>query len=137
MVLVSYKPHSIHRTLKTNRTSFWACSRHTSLPWVLYLQLAANSHRLKTGYNTLISPPLRGGFAMVSHLFFYQLVLVALVWLCLMLHWVWPSDPSLASPTILPPPPPRRKRRHEAQPFAGLTRKPPCDACEHSPAPRP
>jgi IS1 family transposase len=74
---------------------------------------------------------------MVSHLFFYQLVLVALVWLCLMLHWVWPSDPSLASPLILPPPPPRRKRRHEAQPFAGLTRKPHCDACEHGSAPCP
>ena len=26
-------------------------------------------------------------------LFFYQLVLVALVWLCVMLHWAWPSDP--------------------------------------------
>ena len=31
---------------------------------------------------------------MVSHLFFYQLVLVALVWLCLMLQWAWPSDPA-------------------------------------------
>jgi len=30
---------------------------------------------------------------MVSHLFFSQLVLVALVWLCVMLHWAWPSDP--------------------------------------------
>src|SRR5882672_8558472 len=30
---------------------------------------------------------------MVSHLFFYQLGLVALVWLCVMLHWVWPSAP--------------------------------------------
>ena len=30
---------------------------------------------------------------MVSDLFFYQLVLVALVWLCLMLQWAWPSDP--------------------------------------------
>ncbi len=31
---------------------------------------------------------------MVSPLFFYQLVLVALVWLCVMLHWVWPSGRS-------------------------------------------
>ena len=74
---------------------------------------------------------------MISHLFFYQLVLVALVWLCLMLHWMWPSDPTLASPTILPPPPPRRKRRREPQPFAGLTRKPPCDACAHASGLRP
>ena len=29
---------------------------------------------------------------MVSHLFFYQLTLIALVWLCVLLHWVWPSD---------------------------------------------
>ena len=28
---------------------------------------------------------------MVSHLFFYQLTLIALVWLCLMLQWMWPS----------------------------------------------
>jgi hypothetical protein len=35
---------------------------------------------------------------MVSHLFFYQLMLIALVWLCLMLHWAWPSDPA-ACPT--------------------------------------
>ena len=31
---------------------------------------------------------------MVSDLFFSQLVLIALVWLCLMLYWVWPSDPA-------------------------------------------
>ena len=29
---------------------------------------------------------------MVFHLFFYQLVLVGLVWLCVMLQWAWPSD---------------------------------------------
>jgi hypothetical protein len=33
---------------------------------------------------------------MVSDCFFYQLVLVALVWLCLMLQWVWPSDRATA-----------------------------------------
>ena len=33
---------------------------------------------------------------MVPDLFFYQLLLIALVWLCLMLHWVWPSDPACA-----------------------------------------
>ena len=47
---------------------------------------------------------------MVSHLFFYQLVLVALVWLCLMLQWVWPSDSGAACLTTLEPPLPRRKR---------------------------
>src|SRR5215471_15556157 len=74
---------------------------------------------------------------MVSHLFFYQLVLVALVWLCVMLHWAWPSDPAPVGPTTPEPPGPRPKRKHEPTPFAGLTTKPPCDACAHSDAPRP
>src|SRR6266567_2797394 len=74
---------------------------------------------------------------MVSHLFFYQLVLVALVWLCLMLQWAWPSDPAAVCPTTPEPPGPRPKRHREPTPFAGLTHKPPCDACEHSGAPHP
>lgn len=69
---------------------------------------------------------------MVSHLFFYQLVLVALVWLCLMLQWAWPSDPVAVCPTTPEPLPPRPKRRRKPQPFTGLTTKPPCDACEHA-----
>src|SRR2546425_4392355 len=74
---------------------------------------------------------------MVSHLFFYQLVLVALVWLCIILHWVWPSDSVAACLTTLEPPPPRRKRSREPKPFVGLTTKPHCDACAHANAPRP
>ncbi len=74
---------------------------------------------------------------MVSHLFFYQLVLVALVWLCLMLQWAWPSAPAVVGPTTPEPPGPRPKRHREPTPFAGLTHKPPCDACEHSGAPHP
>jgi hypothetical protein len=73
---------------------------------------------------------------MVSHLFFYQLVLVALVWLCVMLQWAWPSDPAACPPTPEPPPP-LPKCTREPQPFAGLTHKPHCDACEHATAPRP
>src|SRR5215468_1538054 len=74
---------------------------------------------------------------MVSHLLFYQLVLVALVWLCLMLQWAWPSDPATACPTTQEPPPPRPKRQREPQPFAGLTTKPHCDACVQGSDPRP
>jgi IS1 family transposase len=74
---------------------------------------------------------------MVSHLFFYQLVLVALVWLCVMLHWAWPSDPAALCPTAPEPPPQRPKRQREPTPFAGLIHKPHCDACAHSGAPRP
>jgi IS1 family transposase len=76
---------------------------------------------------------------MVSDLFFYQLVLVALVWLCVMLHWAWPSDPTAVCPTIPEPPCPRPKRHREPPPFPGLTRKPPCAACEqaHEHVPQP
>jgi IS1 family transposase len=69
---------------------------------------------------------------MVSHLFFYQLVLVALVWLCLMLQWAWPNDPAAVCPTAPEPPPPLPKRCRKPKPFAGFTHKPHCDACEHT-----
>src|SRR2546428_4664405 len=72
---------------------------------------------------------------MVSHLFFYQLVLIALVWLCVMLQWAWPSDPAAVCPTAPEPTPPVPKRRRESTPFAGLTQKPHCDACAHASAP--
>src|SRR2546428_590503 len=67
---------------------------------------------------------------MVSELFFYQLVLIALLWLCCMLHWVWPSDGGATSPTPSQPTPPLRRRSREPQPFPGLIHKPHCAACE-------
>src|SRR5882724_2563190 len=73
---------------------------------------------------------------MVSHLLFYQLTLIALVWLCVILHWAWPSD-ALTCPPPPEPTPPVPKRHREPKPFAGLTTKPPCDACEHGTTPRP
>src|SRR5262249_53980765 len=69
---------------------------------------------------------------MVSDLFFYQLGLIALVWLCLMLQWVWPSDSAAVCPTTPEFPSPGPKRHREPTPFVGLTTKPPCDACEPS-----
>jgi hypothetical protein len=74
---------------------------------------------------------------MVSHLFFYQLTLVALVWLCVMLQWVWPSDSAAACPTSQAPPPPRPKRRRAPKPFEGFIKRPHGDACAHATAPRP
>jgi len=74
---------------------------------------------------------------MVPDLFFYQLMLIALVWLCLMLQWAWPSAPAAVCPTAPAPTPPRPKRPREPLPFAGLTTKPHCDACEHASAPHP
>ena len=69
---------------------------------------------------------------MVSALFFYQLALIALVWLCCMLHWVWLSDCGAASPTLSPPTPPLRRRRRESPPFPGLLHKPHCASCEQA-----
>jgi IS1 family transposase len=74
---------------------------------------------------------------MVSELFFYQLALIALLWLCGMLHGVWRSDRPMVPSPRPPPTPPRRPRRREPQPFAGLTTRPPCDACAHTSDPRP
>jgi len=71
---------------------------------------------------------------MVSHLFFYQLVLIALVWLCLMLQWAWPSDPAaVCPPAELPPLLPKRKR--EPKPFAGLTQSHPATPVSTPPPP--
>src|SRR6266571_4493636 len=69
---------------------------------------------------------------MVSDLFFYELLLLGLLWLCVMLSWVWPYDraaPGLTTPTLAKPP---RKRSRDPQPFPGLTRKPHCTACEQA-----
>ena len=41
---------------------------------------------------------------MVSDLFFYQLGLIALVWLCVMLQWAWLSDTAVCPPPREPPP---------------------------------
>jgi IS1 family transposase len=68
---------------------------------------------------------------MVSNLFFYQLALIALLWLCLLLHYAWPSDRAAIRPTPPELTPPRRERHRALKSFEGLTTKPHCDACEH------
>ncbi len=75
---------------------------------------------------------MEGGNAMVSHLFFYQLVLLGLLWLCCMLHAAWPSRHAAGVPRPPERIPPSRKRPRVPQPFPGLTRKPPCAACEQA-----
>ena len=76
---------------------------------------------------------------MVSHLFYYQLALLAIIWLFVMLHLTW-SEPGLTTPPV--PAKPKRKRSTEPKPFAGLTQKPHCALCEQetlrtAPAPPP
>ena len=68
---------------------------------------------------------------MVSHLFYYQLALFALVWLFVMLH-VTGSKPGLPTPPA--PAKPKRMRSTEPKAFAGLTHKPPCALCEQETA---
>ena len=73
---------------------------------------------------------------MIPHLFFYQLVLIALVWVFLMLYGLWPLEPAAVRPPPPKPVTPPRQRSCAPQPFIGPTRKPPCDACEEGVAPR-
>ncbi len=76
---------------------------------------------------------------MVSDLFFYELLLLGLLWLCVMLSYAGPSDRSAGDQRTSKPMPPPHKRSSDPQPFPGLTRKPHCVACEqaheHEPQP--
>src|SRR5499433_602363 len=67
---------------------------------------------------------------MVLDLFFYELLLFGLLWLCVMLPWVWSYDRAAPGPTTPKPAKPPRTRSHDPKPFPGLTRKPHCAACE-------
>src|SRR5437899_4861171 len=80
---------------------------------------------------------MKGGNAMVSHLFFYQLMLLGLLWLCCMLHAAWPSSEAAGVPRPPELIPPSRKRPRVPQPFPGLTHKPHCEACAQAAVPRP
>src|SRR5262245_7800404 len=81
---------------------------------------------------------------MVSHLFYYQLALVALLWLFVMLPLSWPRRSEPPPPVPATPLTPKRKRSTEPTAFAGLTHKPHCALCEQetgepppAPPPRP
>jgi IS1 family transposase len=69
---------------------------------------------------------------MVSDLVFYQLALVVLGWLFVMLHVVWPSEGGTGGHMRATPISPPRQRSRASKPFAGLTHKPPCAACEQA-----
>src|SRR5215510_12520726 len=71
---------------------------------------------------------------MVSHLFYYQLALVVLVWLFVMLHVTESQRGDPISPTATPIKP-KSKRSNEPQPFHGLTHKPHCALCARETAP--
>jgi hypothetical protein len=73
---------------------------------------------------------------MVSHLFFSQVVLLGLLWLCLMRHSAWPSDRPREGQRALTPPRPPHARSRDPNPCAGLTTKPHCEAWAPAAAPR-
>src|SRR6266851_6104840 len=54
---------------------------------------------------------------MIANLVFYQLGLIALVWVFLMLAWLWPSEPAAARPIPPTPVTPPRKRSTALKPF--------------------
>ena len=57
---------------------------------------------------------------MISNLVFYQLVLIALVWVFLMLSGLWPSEHTAARPQTLKPLRPPRTRSKEPKLFQQL-----------------
>jgi hypothetical protein len=67
---------------------------------------------------------------MASNPLFYQILVVALVLICLLLHVGLTDNPSCAPKTLLQPHPPRCRRSKEPKPFTGLIHKPLCEACE-------
>ena len=69
---------------------------------------------------------------MASNLVFYQLLLVALVLICLLIHVGWPNAPSSAPQTSRKPTTRRRKRATDPKPFPGFIHNPLCDACEQA-----
>ena len=67
---------------------------------------------------------------MTSNPWFYQLLLAALVLLCLIIHVWWPDPRRPASQMPLEPVKPRRKRAKGPKSFTGYIHKPLCEACE-------
>jgi IS1 family transposase len=66
---------------------------------------------------------------MVSHLFYYHLAVLALVWLFVMLHVAGSRRGVLSEPPGMPIKP-KGKRSNEPKAFPGLTQKPYCALCE-------
>jgi transposase-like protein/IS1 family transposase len=72
----------------------------------------------------------------IPHHVYYQLAILGLLWLWVMLYYAWPSrctpsHPRLAAPVSITY---KRSRPNEPKPFAGLTQRPRCAACEHEAA---
>ena len=64
---------------------------------------------------------------------YYQLAIVRGLWLCSILHYIWPSRDAgrPQSPSAAVPPRGKRKRPSDPKPFEGLTQRPHGAACAH------
>jgi len=71
---------------------------------------------------------------MIPHQFYYQLVVLGLLWLFVMLHLAWPSRDVTTQTKPAKPITPRRQRSTDPTPFAGLTHTPHCALCEQEAA---
>jgi hypothetical protein len=67
---------------------------------------------------------------MTPNVLFEQLLIVALVLICLLMHVWGPSSRSPACQRPFKPAKPRRKRAKDPKPFTGYIPKPLCEACE-------
>jgi IS1 family transposase/transposase-like protein len=72
---------------------------------------------------------------MVDNLLFHDLLLIVLLWLSGILYGAWSRHRSATYPTTRMPTTPLSKHSRDAKPFAGLTHKPHCAACEQAPEP--
>jgi|SRR5215831_9138669 len=72
---------------------------------------------------------------MVDHLLFYDLLLIALLWLGVILSERWARNHVATGPITRKLATPLPKHSRDPKPFPGLTHKPPCAACEQVPEP--
>src|SRR5262249_33374942 len=76
----------------------------------------------------------RGLFTMISHQFYYQLVVLGLLWLFVRLPLAWPSRGVTPQTKPAKPITSHRQRSTDPKPFAGLTHKLLCALCEQEAA---
>jgi hypothetical protein len=67
---------------------------------------------------------------MISHLFYYQLALLAIIWLFVMLYFTGPKRSATTLTTPGTHIKSKRTRSNEPKAFEGLTHKPHCALCE-------
>ena len=74
---------------------------------------------------------------MVSDLLFHELLLLALLWLVVLSYWAWPRGHATTDLAEHEPAKRTTRRAKDLKPFAGVTNKPLCPACEPAVESRP